>query len=262
MKKTLVLLSVLLCLLLGACVTISPVPVSTDAHASPYTILTPSISLNPHPSVSALISLPPAPSLHIPFSAAPSATSEEAALLGEVSGSQYINKAVGLSAAIPEGWEAATQQQISVLYGYSSDYLEEKTGLGEGTNMPVFYCTEHGADYTGQNPNISIGISKETEMMALLEGEDALDAFLDYYRPLISELYGGAEVDVTGEAGFAIGGGEYSVLHIEGEFDGSQVYQDQYFRAADDYVLIITGTYYDKQYRAVVESFMDSIQYM
>jgi hypothetical protein len=257
MKKALLLISVLRVLLLGACkITVSP-GLFTDFSESPSPTEEPAETEAPtlappssEPAESPDVTAPP-----------PAETEEQSGgLLGEVQGNMYVNKALGFSAAIPEGWEVATKQEMDALYGISTEYFEKTTELESGSQTYIFYCSKYGADDTGLNPNINVGISNQAETMAVIESEETFNIFLDQYKPMIESMYG-SEVDLKGERGLMINDKEYSVIHVSGDLNGTHLWQDQYFAGAGGYALIITVTYFDEQDSAVGGTFLNGMQY-
>lgn len=255
MKKILIVLSLLLVMLLCACKISISIPERSEELETPI----PTIDTTSSPTVDATSSPTPevTPSDEGPQ---PTATDEEAGLLGTVDGSTYINNAFGFSAAIPDGWQVATEEELSALFGVSSELMKETTGLEPGSESYIFYCSEYGASYQGISANINIVASNKQDTMALLMSESAFDDFIDVYKPMLEQLYGNP-VEIRGETGVEMGGTAYSVIHISSEFAGTPIIQDQYFIARDDCALTITTTYIDESYRPVAEGFIKSIQY-
>jgi hypothetical protein len=256
MKKALLLLSILLIFLLGACkVTVSPGLFTDFSSPSP----------TEKPADSELPTLaPPAPTLEESPEAtelpSPSATEEKSAgLLGEVQGDTYVNEALGFTAKIPEGWQVATQEEMDALYGISTEYTEETTGLKANSQAYIFYCSKYGIGNEAINPNVNITLSNQSDMLSVVESEDAFYAFLEAYRPIISNLYGGSDVELTGDIAVTINGKEYSVIHISGEMNGTHLWQDQYFTGTGDYAIIITETYYNEQDGITTDALISSV---
>lgn len=250
MKKLLFLLFILPVLILSAC----KITIYTD-------IQTPSHFPTPtdKPDI-AIATLPLMPSGDF-FAPEPSQTEEAVTLLGKVSGNLYVNEALGFSATIPEGWEAADEQAMSDLSGFSADYLKKATGLEANSQMYIFYCSKHGAYYSGLNANINIAVSNQPIIMLLLNSEDGLNTFLEQYRPLVEKLYDTDSIDVSGESGVKVGTREYVTIHIRGNINGTNIAQDQYFIGVKNYVIVLTFTYFDDTEKAVCDSFLERIKY-
>ncbi len=194
----------------------------------------------------------------------PEATKEpqSVSLLGKVEGNTYINEALGLTAAIPDGWEVADEEGLSYIFKLSADLMKETTGLESGAEMGIMYCSKYGVYSADMIPNINFVLSNKSDTMAIIRGQDTFNSFLEQYRTMMAEVFPGCEVKVEGERSVMLGNYEYSVFHIMAENEsGLRFYEEQYFKPVADYVLIITVSYYDTADKALLVEFVESIEY-
>lgn len=234
MKKLLLLLCVLFVLVFCACQITVTTNIPKEFSPSPVSTKTPKATKEP----------------------------QDSNLLGRVEGNTYINEELGLSATIPDGWEVADAEGLSYIFKLSADIMKETAGLESGAEMGIMYCSENGVYSVDMIPNINFVLSNKSETMAIIRSQDAFDSFLDQYRTMIGPVFPDCEVEAEGERSVMMGNYEYSVFHIIFENEsGLRFYEDQYFKPVEDYVLIITTSYYDTAEKAVLDKFIESIEY-
>lgn len=186
-------------------------------------------------------------------------TQSSARLVGDIDGNTYINKVIGFSAAVPEGWNVASLQQMSRLFDVSVDYLNGAAGLEPDSQMFIFYCSKYSLVYNGPNPGIGVQVSNQSSMTPLLSSEQALNDYLEQNRSGIEQQFGDAEAKLSCDTGVQMGANKYSVIHISANYNGAQIMQDIYFLGVKGYVLMITETYSDISDKPAADSFLESL---
>ena len=194
----------------------------------------------------------------------PQQTEETLTLAGDFIGDQYINEALGITVTIPEGWEFATSGEIETLYGQAEDTLEDLYELEQSSEVYLFVCSKNGFTETSTlNPNISFSISNKYEEFSLIQSsyyELLFSQMKTMYNQIYSQM-GATETTVTGEQSCTINDKDYMVFYITADFSGLIINQIQYFIPINEYVLLYTQTYYSKEEKAVMDAFMESIEY-
>lgn len=181
-------------------------------------------------------------------------------LLGETEGSSYVNKVVGFSASIPEGWSVASMRQISSLSAVPEDYLSRATSLEPDSQLFIFFCTKYAYGYVGQNPCIGITVSNQDALKPLLTDQKALDNYVEQNRASIEQQYKDTEATLSSEMGVQIGGYEYSVIHISANYNDTLLKQEMYILGVNDYILMITETYTDEADKAAADTFLETLK--
>ena len=197
----------------------------------------------------------------------PTPTPEEApSLLGEVNGNQYINQAVGITAQIPEGWFVADEEQLSAVIGFTQEMIKSIDEMAPESNSVIMICSEN--DFSSEsdlNTNINISFSNQAAMKALFNDKAVFDQTIEsmdgMYEQLYPQIYPNATVETSGEQQITMVGKSYAQITIVTTYDGGTMYQDMYFVDLKDGVLTVTGTYYDKADKAIIDAFVSGITY-
>ncbi len=183
-----------------------------------------------------------------------------ARLLGELDGSAYTNNVIGFSATVPEGWNVTGVVQMSRLFGGSAESLDEATSLGPESSMYIFYCSKYDLSYSGYNPGVGIEVSNQSAKKALLTGEQALSDYIEQSRESLKQQYKDTNASISYETGVKVAGNDYSVIHVNANYNGAQIMQDMYILGVNGYVMMITETYSNEDDKAAAHTFLESLK--
>ncbi len=184
---------------------------------------------------------------------------DEAGLAGTIAGDQYINKAMGFSVTIPEGWMFASDEEIEALYGQTKDLLEGTVELPENSQGYLMVCSQYPMGTSGYNPNINMTVTNTTLTAAMYDA--MLEQFQTMYTQMYVEQMGADSVEVTGSPSVTFGGKDYMNFNIVSTFGSDTMYQTQYMTMTGDYLLTATYTCYDAEELSVMDTFMEGMQY-
>jgi len=176
-----------------------------------------------------------------------------AGLAGIVNGSQYINAPLGFTAAIPEGWLVAADEEIVQLYSQAQRIFAQANIPVIEENVLLFCSQYHNSNY---NPTIVVEtvdyveIDIESQKEMLQRGHEAFYA-----------SRGVQSVEVSATPSCIINDADYLLLSIADQFETYTLYQNQYYIARDEYWLIISQTWFTNAQKDTMDAFMQSIMY-
>lgn len=234
MKKILcTILTLSMILALAACGGSTPAPAQTAAPALEETA-------EPAPKEAAA----PAPE----ETAAPEAAEPELAaedLIGEKSGSSYVNQALGVRAELPEDWQQLNNEEIAEAMGYAKDQVtDEKVAamLEESGSVCDFYAVK--TDGSGCNINIQVQKLNVIQGAALTE-EDILSSSVDAVKQGLESI-GFENVEISQEM-MRFAGAEHASLSSTATYSGVPVYERQVLVKAGRYIGIVTVFAFDRE---------------
>ncbi len=183
-------------------------------------------------------------------------------VFGEVQDGVYINKLLGVSAAIPEGWKVASEEEMLTMMGLAGELsklldLESLFEESAETGTLIFQCSKYALDYTGLNPNIVIGI--EDTVWTPDYTKNAIGELEMLYQQM-DEAYGWTSI-VSVQEDIEILGVVYSYVIIESDIDGTMMYQEQLVTGIQDYSLVFSLTYFEEADMNTISGFLTSIEY-
>lgn len=220
---------------------------------------TPKPSEDPTPEPSAEETLPPK------ASETPPAVNAEESIWGELIGDQYINKAFGFTATIPEGWVLASKEDIALYSGMAVDLIETVTDFDPNAAVTLMICSELPfGSATDFNPNINIAYAAQQDMRLFTDAalfNKLLDDLQEIYTNAFEPIYPNPSVSVGGEQSFKLNGREYVLINTTTEFDGGTMYQEQYSTKVGDGMLTFVAAYYDTADKAMTDVFIQSLMF-
>jgi len=216
---------------------------------------------SPTPEASAGEILPPKASESPKAPVSQPTVNAKESIWGELSGDQYINKAFGFTATIPEGWVLASKKEIALYSGMAADLIETISDLRSNSNVMLMICSKLPLGSTDFIPSINISYNGKADLQVV--NPSLFDMYLDNVKTLYTDayeqLFSNVEVNVSGEQSYTINGREYYIVKVEAVFDENTLYQDQYFTQAGDGMICITATYYNTADKSETDSFIESI---
>lgn len=181
-------------------------------------------------------------------------------VFGEVQDGVYINEFLGVSAAVPEGWEIASKEELftmmNIAEGLSKD-LESLFEQSAETGTILFLCSKYAMDYEGLNPNIIIAI--EDAPWTPDYAKETMGELETLYQQM-DETYGWTS-EVSIQENIEISGVEYCYAIIETDMDGTMMYQEQLVTGIQDYSLAFSFTYFEDADVDTISVFITSVEY-
>ncbi len=186
-------------------------------------------------------------------------------LMGAWEGNSYVNRMLGFSAALPEGWSVASKDVLEMVGGFAQEAIESTVDVSTDTAVMLMMCSEAEYDIgLMENPNINITYSKQKYIGLLFSSPTYIEQFIEQMSSLYQDLYDGmfgedTQVTVTGESGVIVNGKEYIVIHIVTKYSAGIMYQEQYMTSVTDGFLTTTLAYYDESMRDEMAGFIDGM---
>ncbi len=188
----------------------------------------------------------------------PEPTSKPPSLFGETTNGVHSNQVLGLSAEIPEGWQAATlEETVSLMGNLSADKLEQGFADESIPTLMVFFCSKHDVNSTDLNANVNMTITN-SEWTADTLGASAASLEATYGQ--IDDVLG-SSTTVTALEDIEINGVAYNYIVVESEMGDVITYQEVLITGVKDYTLTITCTYYEQSETDEIGGFLDSLEY-
>jgi len=168
-----------------------------------------------------------------------------------------------LTAALPDGWQFASDEALEAVTGIARDTIEQETDLEAGSTVTLMLCSQDTFDPASRvsNPNINIGFTNSLSTINMLTDDALYNAFIDQYVTVYNDLYGGADSQLTGERNVQINGKTYTAVYAEVSSSDFTMYQDQYYTNISGGVLITTLTYFDRAEKDKLLGFMQNLSY-
>jgi hypothetical protein len=187
---------------------------------------------------------------------------EELSLMGELNGSQYINKALGFTATIPEGWLFSSDEDFEKSMGQKRDVTKTLSDMEPETYEPVFVCSKYtyGEGSSGY-PNININYSNETAYKHILTDSSVLESTVNELMEMYESYFPDAEVKVVGQGAVDINNRKFIAVNFKLDSDDFTMYADQLYTGIKDGVLTTTLIYFNSEEQEIVHAFMKNMNF-
>ena len=247
-KSPALLLALVLCLSLTACVALPVVPISSTDQSparteAPTTAAPATEAPTEAPTTAAPVTEAPteAPATRVPTTEAPPETTEAPADLGVrgvLEDNVYVNEYLNLRVALPEDWIFFTEEQIAMVYQMTAE-------MWDGTDVEELIAT-----YGQFMDMLAQSLDGSSVNLIIQPNSALLDAYSDLMIFQLSEetitaqmKAGGMDVVYYDPMTAQISGEDHAVLHMVVQKDGSEFEEFQlWFRVGKEYMGILTFT--------------------
>lgn len=260
MKKYVITIAILLfCALLMSCST--PIPV-VDLSNNESTPLTETPTATPESTEVQRPTENPTPTPAKASTATPEPTdAQHSTVFGKMQDGIYINEMLGITAAFPEGWEAADEEELIATNGGTSDlYYDFESVFGYINSVVIAQCAKPNTNNDDQSFSITVGVEnttwtpeyKEQSIKSLVSIMESVDKAV------------GSTTQISEGDDLELHGTKYNHIHIETVFEKKAIYQEQFVTGINEYILMITCAYtdeYKKNAGETISNFLESIKY-
>ena len=168
---------------------------------------------------------------------APELSAEE--LLGDKSGNEYVNTALGIRATLPDNWYVLSNEEIAETMGYVMEQVtdEEMAALLEDSGA---VCDFYAASTDGSGDTINLMLQRLEGVQGILLSEQTIaEASVDPTKQALESM-GMTDVQVSqGTTDFA--GKEHACLDVVANYSGVTIYERVVIVKAGGYVGSITS---------------------